>query len=196
MEKLGVEMHHAPSKNEFAAVYKLLDIYNPDLIVMGGFLKQLPAGIVKYFYTVNIHPAVLPWMYKGSYHTYEQAFNNEDIYVGITVHKAEPEYDVGQNLSQIIFERPRGDLDMLKAVGLQHEYAIFFKTIASLLESGNKPDLMKLDMTAVATHAQRNLKEKGLPEVRTFIPDKGDLWFKNFDPKQSSWTKNALRYGR
>lgn len=206
MKNLGVEMHRVPSKNEFAAVYELLDCYKPDLVAMGGYLPQLPPGIVNNYYAVNVHPAVLPDMYKASYHTYEDALNSGDLYTGITIHRANEKYDEGDILSQIIFEIPesvrasatrKGDLDMLKAIGLRHEYAIFTRTIHSLLESGNKPALMRLDMAAVAKQAQENLKTNNLPEVRTFIPGEGRLRFTEFDPKQSYWQRKgqAVRCG-
>lgn len=81
------------------------------------------------------------------------------------------------------------NLDLLKAVGLAHEHALYSEVIYSYCM--DKP----LDMNVVAAAAQNNLKVRGLPETETIIPAYGSRVFKGFGSKTLEARLCAV-YGR
>ncbi|TVQ02553.1 MAG: phosphoribosylglycinamide formyltransferase [Balneolaceae bacterium] len=79
--------------------------WQPDLIVLAGFLKKIPAEIVNDFPNkiINIHPALLPkFGGKGFYglRVHEAVINSGEKTSGCTVHYVNNEYDRGQILEQ------------------------------------------------------------------------------------------------
>jgi phosphoribosylglycinamide formyltransferase-1 len=82
-----------------------LNIWQPDLIVLAGFLKKIPAEIVSDFPNkiINIHPALLPkFGGKGFYglRVHEAVINSGEKTSGCTVHYVNNEYDRGQIIEQ------------------------------------------------------------------------------------------------
>jgi phosphoribosylglycinamide formyltransferase-1 len=82
-----------------------LSLYRPDLLVLAGYLKKIPEGVVKAYPNriINIHPALLPahggpGMY-GS-HVHRAVITSGDTVSGITIHLADEEYDRGEILAQ------------------------------------------------------------------------------------------------
>ena len=58
-----VEIDRFSSREGWAEMLqKNIDFFNPDLIVLAGFMKVLPAGFVKHYQgrMVNLHPSLLP----------------------------------------------------------------------------------------------------------------------------------------
>ncbi|MCL2018045.1 MAG: hypothetical protein FWG80_04735 [Alphaproteobacteria bacterium] len=199
LENLGVKVNYIPSPgSDFSKLREFLNgMPKFDLIVLAGYMRILPVDISNNYNIVNIHPSILPFVYKGSQDAYLDALDNEDKYTGCTVHKVTSEVDSGPRLGQIAFEIPefvtrKGDLDMLKSIGLAHEHALYFKVITGLLSGfANTNALMQLDMEDIARHAHKNLKERDLPRVRTYIPNNGLNIFKEFHPKQNCWLGNV-----
>jgi len=83
-----------------AALAKLVQRFNPKLIVLAGFMRILTSDFVKQFEgkMINIHPALLP-KYKGL-NTHQRALDNGDSIHGATVHFVTPELDDGPNILQ------------------------------------------------------------------------------------------------
>ncbi len=82
---------------EIASAIQLLQ---PDLIVLAGFLWLIPAEFVKLFKgkIINIHPALLPnYGGKGMYgiHVHEAVKKNNEKETGITIHWVNEHYDEG-----------------------------------------------------------------------------------------------------
>ncbi len=81
-------------------VEQILEEFNPDLIVLAGFLWKFPQNLVLQYPNkiINIHPSLLP-LYggKGMYgHNVHQAvLQNNDNYSGITIHYVNEHYDQG-----------------------------------------------------------------------------------------------------
>jgi phosphoribosylglycinamide formyltransferase-1 len=80
--------------------------FQPDLIVLAGFLLQFPRGIVELFPNkiINIHPSLLPkYGGKGMYGKYvhEAVLQNKEKETGITIHFVNEKYDDGA----IIFQK-------------------------------------------------------------------------------------------
>lgn len=75
--------------------------YQPDLIVLAGFMRLLGPRIVDAFAgkIINIHPALLP-KYRGL-NTYERVLASKDKYHGSTVHIVTQACDAGPNLAQV-----------------------------------------------------------------------------------------------
>lgn len=85
-----------------------------DLIVLAGFLRKVPAAILKAFEgrMVNIHPALLPkYGGKGMYgrHVHEAVIANEESESGITIHYVNEDYDEGAIIFQASVELSPGE---------------------------------------------------------------------------------------
>lgn len=73
---------------------------NPDLVVLAGFMKVLPAGFVSRFSPnlINLHPSLLP-KFPGA-HAVEDALAAGESVTGSTIHIVDQGVDTGPILSQ------------------------------------------------------------------------------------------------
>jgi phosphoribosylglycinamide formyltransferase-1 len=83
----------------------ILDKSQPDLIILAGYLRLIPAEVVERFEgrIVNIHPSLLPaYGGKGMYgmHVHEAVIRNGEKESGITIHLVNEAYDEGQVIMQ------------------------------------------------------------------------------------------------
>lgn len=88
--------------NELLNYLKKFDL---DLIVLAGYLKLIPADVVKYFENriINIHPALLPsFGGKGMYgiNVHKAVFESSAKVSGATVHFVDQDYDRGKIIAQ------------------------------------------------------------------------------------------------
>jgi phosphoribosylglycinamide formyltransferase 1 len=105
-EKAGLDSvlidHRAfASRGEFeAALRAQLDAWQPDLIVLAGFMRVLGETFVNHYAgrLMNIHPALLP-AFPGL-HTHQRAIDQRVAVHGATVHLVNAEVDGGQILAQ------------------------------------------------------------------------------------------------
>ncbi len=94
-------------KNSFEeSLMDLLDKFNPDLIVLAGYMKLIPEKVIKKFRNriINIHPALLPkYGGKGMYgmNVHKAVFNAKEKISGVTIHLVNEKYDEGK----IIFQK-------------------------------------------------------------------------------------------
>ena len=84
-----------------------LQQWQPDLVVLAGFLWQIPAPWVAAFphQIINIHPALLPkFGGKGMYghHVHEAVIAAGETHSGITIHYVNEHYDEGAIILQEI----------------------------------------------------------------------------------------------
>lgn len=84
---------------------KQLKEWEPDLIVLAGFLKKIPNLIIKEYKNkiINIHPALLPkYGGKGYYglNVHKAVLESGDNESGCTVHYVNEEYDKGPIIDQ------------------------------------------------------------------------------------------------
>lgn len=82
-----------------------LEIFQPDLIVLAGFLWKFPEDLVKKYHNqvINIHPALLPkYGGKGMYghFVHEAVLANKEAETGITIHFVNENYDEGAIILQ------------------------------------------------------------------------------------------------
>lgn len=132
------------SKFNDAQFIKTLQSYNPDLLVLAGFLWKIPASLVAQFPNkiINIHPALLPaYGGKGMYghHVHEAVVSNKEKESGITIHYVNEHYDEGAILLQqstAILPEDSATIVAAKVLKLEHEW--YPKTIEHLLSSFNK----------------------------------------------------------
>ena len=98
------------SKNELLEdkVLEKLNIINPDLIVLAGFLLKFPESIIENYQNkiINIHPALLPkYGGKGMYgmNVHKAVVANQEKESGITIHYVNENYDEGNIIFQESF---------------------------------------------------------------------------------------------
>ena len=90
-------------------VLQNLNSFQPDLIVLAGFLLKFPKNIIEAYpdQIVNIHPALLPkYGGKGMFgmHIHKAVVENNEKETGITIHYVNENYDEGN----IIFQQTVG----------------------------------------------------------------------------------------
>ena len=79
--------------------------FKPDLIILAGYLKKLPANLIEIFKkkVINIHPSLLPkYGGKGMYgdNVHNQIILNNEKETGITIHYVNEKYDKGEVIFQ------------------------------------------------------------------------------------------------
>ncbi len=141
-EKAGIDnvtLEHTHFSNRASfdqSLAQIISSYNPDLIVLAGFMRILSDDFVKQFQgkLINIHPSLLP-KYKGL-HTHKRALENGDKEHGATVHFVIPELDAGSTIIQGIVAVKPDDTEESLAQRVHHiEHIIYPKAIKSLSES-------------------------------------------------------------
>lgn len=85
-----------------AALMALIDGFEPDLVVLAGFMRILSGGFVRHYQgrLLNIHPSLLP-KYKGL-HTHQRALDAGDAEHGCSVHFVTEELDGGPLVVQAV----------------------------------------------------------------------------------------------
>jgi phosphoribosylglycinamide formyltransferase-1 len=91
---------------ETGKILQEINVIQPDLIVLAGFLLKFPESIVAEYpdKIINIHPALLPkYGGKGMYgmHVHRAVVDNKESKTGITIHYVNENYDEGN----IIFQK-------------------------------------------------------------------------------------------
>ena len=85
-----------------SALVELIDAFNPQLVVLAGFMRILSAGFVRHYEgrLLNIHPSLLP-KYKGM-HTHQRTLDAGDNEHGCSVHFVTEELDGGPLVVQAV----------------------------------------------------------------------------------------------
>lgn len=85
-----------------AALVEAIDAFNPQLVVLAGFMRILTPGFVRHYTgrLLNIHPSLLP-KYKGL-HTHQRALEAGDNEHGCSVHFVSEELDGGPLVVQAV----------------------------------------------------------------------------------------------
>ncbi|WGL17693.1 phosphoribosylglycinamide formyltransferase [Microbulbifer bruguierae] len=91
------------------AMAELVDTYQPDLVILAGFMRILTPGFVRHYSgrMLNIHPSLLP-KYQGL-HTHQRALDAGDSEHGATVHFVTEELDGGPPILQAAVAIEPGD---------------------------------------------------------------------------------------
>ena len=105
-EKAKIDHYFIDNKNfssreEFEqTIINVLDKYEPNLVVLAGFMRILSGLFVNKYENklINIHPSLLP-KYKGL-NTYKRALDNNEKFSGCTVHFVNSRLDSGKIILQ------------------------------------------------------------------------------------------------
>ena len=95
------------SKDDFYNnnVLEKINLINPSLIVLAGFLLKIPEKIIENFPNkiINIHPSLLPkYGGKGMYgiNVHKKVIENQESESGISIHYVNQNYDEGKVIFQ------------------------------------------------------------------------------------------------
>lgn len=104
-----VELDRFSSREGWAEMLKEnIEFFRPDLVVLAGFMKLLPAEFVKHFNgrMVNLHPSLLP-DFPGA-HAVRDALAAGASVTGTTIHLVDEGVDTGKILRQTQLAIPQG----------------------------------------------------------------------------------------
>ena len=118
-----------------AALMARIDLHEPALLVLAGFMRILTSGFVQHYAgrIINIHPSLLPAF--AGLHTHQRAIDMGCKVAGVTVHQVTAELDYGQILDQAVVPVLPGDTaDALAARVLTQEHLIYPKAVRAFFE--------------------------------------------------------------
>lgn len=139
-----IPVYVLPSSDESAyeqALLTKLNEWHPDLIVLAGYLKKIPARVIDRYRDkiINIHPSLLPkFGGKGFYGTrvHKAVIEAGESRSGCTVHFVNEYYDKGDIIRQIevpVFENDTPER-LAKRV-LEKEHQLLPAVIAEIINS-------------------------------------------------------------
>jgi len=109
-----------------ARLLKAIEKYQPDLVILAGFMRILTDELVSHFLgkMINIHPSLLP-KYTGL-HTHQRAIDSGDKEHGASVHFVIPELDAGPVILQAkVPIYPEDNAEILAERVHEQEHAIY-----------------------------------------------------------------------
>jgi phosphoribosylglycinamide formyltransferase-1 len=140
---LGLPTASLPSKGRKREsfdleVVNILRQYQPDYVVLAGYMRVLSPAFVRAFAgrIINIHPADTH-QHQGL-HAYEWAFENRLPETKITVHLVDEGLDTGPILAQQVVNLVGADtLAEVQRRGLAVEHTLYAATLAALLTAAS-----------------------------------------------------------
>ena len=115
-----------------------IDKFQPELVVLAGFMRILTSEFVNHFKDrlINIHPALLP-KFKGL-NTHQRAIDAGEKEHGASVHMVTPELDDGPVVLQARVPVLKGDTAAtLAARVLEQEHKLYPAAIQKLIEDAS-----------------------------------------------------------
>jgi len=107
--------------------------YQPDLVVLAGFMRILTPIFTQNIKSINLHPSMLP-LFKGA-KAIEQSFENPHKPAGVSVHWVSEELDGGSIISQQELHRIKGeDFESFKNRIHLLEYELLPRTVINILK--------------------------------------------------------------
>jgi len=130
-----IEHSNYDSREEFdAQLVRCINSYEPDLVVLSGFMRILSNVFTSNIRAINLHPSLLP-KYKGA-KAIERSFEGESNECGVSVHWVNSELDGGDIILQKKFIRKSGEsLDSFSKKIKEIEYELMPKAIVQVLDS-------------------------------------------------------------
>lgn len=110
-----------------------IDVYEPDYLILAGFMRILTAGFVDHYHgrLINIHPSLLP-RHQGL-HTHERALAAGDKEHGASVHFVTAELDAGPVIMQAkVLIEAHHTAETLEQSVLKMEHLLYPQAIALL----------------------------------------------------------------
>jgi phosphoribosylglycinamide formyltransferase-1 len=146
-----------------AALAQVIDSYQPDFIVLAGFMRILTEQFVKRYSgrLLNIHPSLLP-AYAGM-NTHERALQDGVKIHGCTVHFVTPDLDHGPIIIQAAVPVLATDTPQtLAARVLQEEHIIYARAISWLCSAQTR---LSTKGKVISNFAQRASAALVAPEL-------------------------------
>ncbi|WP_375496958.1 phosphoribosylglycinamide formyltransferase [uncultured Jatrophihabitans sp.] len=107
--------------------------YEPDLVVLAGFMRIVDAALVRRFRVINTHPALLP-AFPGA-HAVRDALAAGAQETGVTVHWVDEGIDTGPIIAQaVVAVRPGDDEDTLRTRIQAAEKPLYLETLRTLVK--------------------------------------------------------------
>lgn len=102
---IPVEILSADATDHGQQIISILDEHSVELLVLSGFMRILPASVIRHLRgeVINIHPALLPaYGGKGMYgrKVHAAVLNAGETVTGVTIHRVTEEYDAGDIIAQ------------------------------------------------------------------------------------------------
>jgi len=131
-----------PDRKSFdLQLIKTIIKYNPDLIVMAGFMRILSEGFINHFTgkMINIHPSLLP-KFKGL-HTHKRALEAGETEHGLTIHYVTAELDSGPILKQVKVPVFKSDNEEILANRVLEQEHIAYPEVIQWIAENKLPGL-------------------------------------------------------
>jgi len=110
----------------------LINSYEPDLVVLSGFMRILTDVFTSNIQAINLHPSLLP-KFKGS-RAIERSFESDDTECGVSVHHVNAELDGGSIILQQSFIKSEDeDFESFSTKIKKIEFEIMPKAIVKVL---------------------------------------------------------------
>ena len=93
-------------------------------IVVLFFLRLVTEEIFKNYYTINLHPSLLP-LYKG-FNAIQRAYDDKSKYIGATLHKVDKNADEGKVLLQYSNLMEDNNLEKLHKISYMQKILLLF----------------------------------------------------------------------
>lgn len=112
-ERLGVAAHVINHKDFSSrelfdqALLGVIKPYNPDIVVLAGFMRILTPHFTQEFFALNIHPSLLP-LFKGA-HAMRASYDSPMKVAGVSVHRVSAELDGGEIIAQEAIKKIEGE---------------------------------------------------------------------------------------
>lgn len=116
-----------------AALVDLINEYNPDLVVLCGFMRILTSVFTSQVRAINLHPSLLP-AFKGA-RAIERSFESDESVCGVSVHWVSEELDAGEIILQKSFTKnPKDTLEEFSAKIREIEHEILPLSVIKILK--------------------------------------------------------------
>lgn len=116
-----------------AALVDLIGEYNPDLVVLCGFMRILTSVFTSQVRAINLHPSLLP-AFKGA-RAIERSFESDEHVCGVSVHWVSEELDAGEIILQKSFTKnPKDTLEQFSAKIREIEHEILPLSVIKILK--------------------------------------------------------------
>ena len=133
---ITLEHRSFPDRDSFdRALAEAIDRFEPDLVVLAGFMRILTAAFVQHYHgrLLNIHPSLLP-SFPGLA-THQQALDAGVKFHGATVHYVTPELDHGPIVEQAVVPVLESDTEsVLASRVLEQEHVIYPRAVRDIIE--------------------------------------------------------------
>lgn len=140
-----IEHLNYENREEFDnALLQSLQKYNPDLIVLAGFMRILTPVFIKPYLgkLINIHPSLLP-KYPGL-NTHQKVIANKDTEHGVTVHFVDENLDGGPICAQSTMKVESNDIETLEKRIHELEHELYPKVIQDFAKGNLELQIGKL----------------------------------------------------